>query len=315
MSTSFPRYEDLPRFEGEDERHAWGVFGADDDLGTVNHLTPERVRDAAGLIRTGRVISLTLPLNEPSPSLFPGRPTYVHRQEVNRGGRDDALDGFQLQGSSQWDGLRHVRYRQHGYYQGLQDEELAGDRIGISHWAEHGIVGRGVLIDVPRHWSGAGEYHADLRVPIDGAAIERVAHAQGVALRPGDILALRTGWLRHYFDLDGAGRQAIVGTIRPEGLTCAGLDASRATAAWLWDHEVAALVVDNPAVEALPVQNGQFQHRRLIPMLGMALGELWNLERLADACAADGVYEFFFCSAPLHVPGAAGSPANAYAIR
>ena len=315
MPDDMPRYADLPSFEGEDERHAWGVFGADDNLGTVNHLTPERVREAAGLIRAGRVISLSLPMDQPSPALFPARPAYTHHQEVTRGGRDDALDAFQLQGSSQWDGLRHVRYRQHGYYGGLQDEDLAGDRIGINHWAEHGIVGRGVLIDVPRHWTGAAAYRADRRTPIDGGAIERIAAAEGVALRDGDILALRTGWLRHYFDLDDAGRTAIVGTIRPDGLACAGLDPGRATAAWLWDHRVAALVVDNPAVEALPVQDREFQHRRLIPMLGMAVGELWDLERLGDDCAADGVYEFFLCSAPLNVPGAAGSPANAYAIK
>lgn len=315
MSDDFPRFAELPKFEGEDERHAWGVFGADDDLGTVNHLTPERVRDAAALIRAGRVINLSLPLDEPSPPLFAGRPAYAHRKEIGRGGRDDSLDSFQLQGSSQWDGLRHVRYRQHGYYQGLQEEDLEGGRIGIDHWAAHGIVGRGVLLDMPRHGAGAGEYRADTRIALDGAMIERIAAAEGVDLRPGDILAIRTGWMRFYFDLDDAGRQAIVGTIRPGGLSCPGLDASQATAAWLWDHQVAALVADNPAVEALPVQNSEFQHRRLIAMLGMAIGELWDLERLADDCAADGVYEFFFCSAPLHIPAAAGSPANAYAIK
>lgn len=315
MTDDFPLYSDLPTFDGEDERHAWGVFGADDELGTVNHLTAERVREAATLIRAGRVINLSLSLDQPSPSLFPGRPGYTHRHEVTRGGRDDALDGFQLQGSSQWDGLRHVRYRQHGYYQGLQDDDLEGDRIGIQRLAEHGVVGRGVLIDVPRFWPRADEYRPDRRIPVDAPAIERIAAAEGVDLRAGDIIALRTGWLRHYLALDAAARKAIVGTVRPDGLKCAGLDPGRETAAWLWDRRVAALVVDNPAVEALPVQDGQFQHRRLIPMLGMAIGELWNLEGLADDCAADGVYEFFFCSVPLAIPGAAGSPANGYAIK
>ena len=65
----------------------------------------------------------------------------------DRLGRDDSLDNFALQGSTQWDGLRHVRYREFGYYGGRQDEDLEGDAIGMEHWARHGIVGRGILID------------------------------------------------------------------------------------------------------------------------------------------------------------------------
>ena len=317
MTDGFPRYTDLPTFEGEEDRNSWGVFGDEDDLGTVGHLTPERIRDAAGLVKKGVVINLNLPLDVPSPSLIPGRPGYSHNKVVGRGGRDDSLDGFQLQGSTQWDGLRHVRYRQHGYYQGLQEEDLEGDRISVHHWAEHGIVGRGLLLDMPRFYPGGDEFRADRRIPLDGPMIEKIAAAEGVEIREGDILAIRTGWMRRYFDLDDAGRTALVGTVHPDpdGMVCPGLDGTQATAAWLWDHQIAALVADNPAVEVLPVQNGDFQHRRLIAMLGMAIGELWDLEGLAEDCAGDGVYEFFFCSSPLNVRDAAGSPANAYAIK
>jgi hypothetical protein len=56
-------------------------------------------------------------------------------------------------------------------------------------------------------------------------------------------------------------------------------------------------------------------HWRLIPLLGLPIGELWDLDALAAACAADGVYEFFFTSAPLNVLGGVGSPPNALAIK
>jgi kynurenine formamidase len=99
-------------------------------------------------------------------------------------------------------------------------------------------------------------------------------------------------------------------------MECPGLDAHRETAAWLWDHRIAAIAADNPAVEAQKVDAAVgFQHRRLIPLLGMALGEFWFLDDLASDCAEDGVYEFMLVAAPLNIPGGVGSPANAYAIK
>jgi len=121
-----------------------------------------------------------------------------------------------------------------------------------------------------------------------------------------------------YKALDADRREKLRGTLHPgpDGLRCPGLDAEQATAAWLWDHRIAALAADTPAVEALPVEpRPGFQHRRLIALQGMPLGELWDLDELALDCAADGVYEFMLVSAPLYLPGGVGSPANAYAIK
>jgi kynurenine formamidase len=95
-------------------------------------------------------------------------------------------------------------------------------------------------------------------------------------------------------------------------------------AEYLWDRGAAAIVSDNPAVEAprldeqgarLPVDRDLTLHTRLIAMLGNAFGELFNLEDLATDCADDGSYEFLFVAAPLHVPGGFGSPANALAVK
>jgi hypothetical protein len=315
-----PLYQDLPVFEKTGDAHAWGVWGPDDQLGAVNLLTPERVLAAARLVRKGKVINLNLPLNEPNPPLIEGRKLYEHHISTTRTGRDDSLDRFYLQASSQWDSLRHVRYREFGYWGGRQDEDVDGQgSLGIEHWAQHGIVGRGVLIDLPRHLERKGlPFEPRQRLAVDGPLLEEIAAAQNVAFQPGDILLLRTGWLGWYLQLDRPAREALVGTIHPGegGLACPGLDAHRETAAWLWDHQIVSVAADNIAVEALPVDAAVgFQHRRLIPLLGMALGEFWLLEDLAADCAADGVYECMLMAAPLNLPGGVGSTANAYAIK
>ena len=319
--SSIPKYSELPLLSGTGERQAWRVFGERDQLGTVNLLGPERVRRAGTLIRTGKVINLSLPLNFPI-TLYdmPARSGYKHHIEVTRGGRDDYLDNFAMQGSTQWDSLRHIRFREYGYYGGRQDQDLDQQgELGIEHWARHGIIGRGILLDLPAYMTKRGtSLVMDQKFPIDGALLEQIAATQKVAFEAGDILLLRTGWLAWYKGQDTATREKMRGTLHPDpgGLGCPGLDAGQATAGWVWDHQLAAIAADNPAVEALPVEaRTGFQHRRLIALQGMPLGELWDLDELAGECAKDGVYEFMLMSAPLYVPGGVGSPANAYAIK
>jgi kynurenine formamidase len=239
---------------------------------------------------------------------------------VNRGGRDDLVDNFAMQGSSQWDGLRHVRYREFGYWGGRQDEDVDGQGLlGMERWAEHGIIGRGVLIDAVRYFEAQGRpLDAQTRTCITGRDIEAIAQQQGVELEQGDIILLRTGWLTWFKGLTADKQEKLRGRLNPgeDGLDMPGLDPATETAAWLWDKRIAAIAADNPALEALRVDaNVGFQHRRLIALQGMAIGELWELDPLAEDCAADGVYEFMLVSAPLNIPGAVGSPANAYAIK
>jgi hypothetical protein len=141
------------------------------------------------------------------------------------------------------------------------------------------------------------------RVPIDGGLLEGIARAEKIDFQTGDILLLRTGWLAWYKIQDQQTLEKMRGTLHPDpdGLRCPGLDATQATAAWLWDHRIAAIAADNPAVEALPVEPGiGFQHRRLIALQGMPLGELWDLDELAHECANDGIYEFMLVCAALH---------------
>jgi kynurenine formamidase len=317
---TLPKFSQLPLVGRTGERHTWDVFGRADQLGTVNLLTPERVKRAAALVRSGKVINLNLPLNFPV-TLYGGfRSGYRHHIEVNRGGRDDYVDNFAMQGSSQWDSLRHIRFREFGYYGGRQDDDLDGKgELGIENWARHGIIGRGVLLDAAGVMERRGTpLDATKKFAMDGAFLEEVARAENVQLEPGDIVLLRTGWLTWYKGLDEAGREALRGTLRPGegGMACPGLDPSQATAAWVWDQHIAAMAADNVALEALPVEaTVGFQHRRLIALQGMPIGEVWDLDALAQDCARDGVYECMLVSAPLNLPGGVGSPPNAYAIK
>jgi kynurenine formamidase len=306
-------FDELPELPLLGLKHAWDVFGRDDEIGTLNLLTPDRVLEAAGLVRTGEAIPLGLPVTEPDPPLWGREPVTHTIFRADRNTVDDRLDSFYLQGSSQWDGLRHVQCREFGFYGGwLGEPATDGDRLGIEHWAKLGIVGRGVLLDVA-HFLAASGTPLDALTPTSVTAdtLEACAAAQAVEIRPGDILCVRFGWTQAYRALDRDEREAYATNSQ-----FAGLAAGEETARFLWNAHVAALACDNPAVEVAPgdPQEGSL-HRRLIPLLGFALGELFDFDELALRCADDGRYGFLFVAAPLNVPGGVGSPANAIAVR
>jgi hypothetical protein len=127
---------------------------------------------------------------------------------------------------------------------------------------------------------------------------------------------VRTGWVDKYLTLDAAARGALAAAMTDiSGFSSAGLAGSEEMSRFLWDSGVAALPCDNPSVEVVPAdpEVGSL-HRRLIPHLGFAIGELFDFGPLARACRRAGRYEFLFTSVPLNVPGAVGSPGNAVAI-
>jgi kynurenine formamidase len=306
--TGLPNYRDLP------DKRSWGLWGEDDELGCLNLLTPERVAAAGKLVRKGAVFALNLRIDRPDPPLY-GRGAVTHTiTGEGTMGRDDHLDNFWPQASSQWDSLRHIRHPRDGFYNGVPDDQIVvGDkgRLGMDVSARRGIAGRGVLIDIARH----KQLDYTLPEPVTVADLDVAVAAQKLELQTGDILLIHTGWLRWY--AKESTREQRVEMADRERLQAPGLAATEDMAEWLWDHHVAAVAADNPALEAWPprAETGGFLHHRLIPHLGMNIGELWWLADLADDCAADGVYEFLFTSAPLNVPGGVGSPPNALAIK
>jgi kynurenine formamidase len=318
-----PSYDSLPGGA------SWEHFGPGDDLGTINFLTPARVAAAAGLIRTGERFGLDYAVDafEPYPT-GTRKPIAHHVFANNEFHRDDWVDSFYLQSSSQLDALRHIGHPGRGFYGGLSPAANDGDStaLGIQSYARAGIAGRGVLLDLPRFFADAGlEYAVESTVAVDGGMLDRIAEAQGVTFAGGEMLLLRTGWAERYLAKTPAERAATPWRLSP------GLAQKTDVLRWLWDHEIALVAADNLAVEADPVLESDFRtpgekppergvdhsgmlHRPLIALLGMAMGELWRLDELAAHCAATGVREFFVTVKPLNLPGGVGSPPNAVAI-
>lgn len=311
-----PSFQELPVVADAPPASAWGVFGREDQLGTLNFMTPERRLAAVRNVRRGEVFSLDLPLHLPRPPMIAARTAYRRtnlRFPGNRG-RDDVMDNFYLQCSSQWDSLKHIRHPDHGFYNWTSDEQADAEedgRLGIQHFSKHGIVGRGVLLDVARYQEDRGSpIPEDQRFPIPVSLLEEVSGAQGVRVQPGDVVMFRTG-VAKLIHREAAHPETAVRPL-PGG---PGLLVDDRLLAWLWDNQVAAIVSDNLAVELFPSEGGRSLHREGIALLGLVLGELFDLESLAADCADDHTYECLFVAKPLHLRGGVGSPANALALK
>src|SRR5580700_6772547 len=316
-SPKIPSYDELPVRAGAPAGAAWGVFGDDDEVGTINLLTPERVVDAASSIRTGKVFALNLPINIPDPPIFT-REKHTHTVKIFPGADfvlDDYLDNFYPQASSQWDALAHVKHPVHGAYNGIPDNQITGRggmRLGIDNLARRGIAGRGVLADVARYYDRVGKsinFTKAKSIPLDD--VQATLEDEGVELQAGDILLIRIGWTKFYLSAS----EQVKADLAKETVV-PGIEGSEQTARWLWDNHLAAVASDSPALEALPKPAGEemeFLHFHMLAFFGMPIGEMWNLEALAEDCANDGRYDFFLTSAPLNIPGGIGSPPNALA--
>lgn len=321
---SLPAYDELPVTPGAPAGSSWGLWGPSDTLGCLNLLTPERVRAGLGSATKGAVFSLNLELELPDPPLF-GRRAFEHVVHDFPIGHDDELIGWNPQSSSQWDGFRHMNHPVYGHYNGVADEDH-----GIEHWARRGIVGRAVLADVAR-WRTSVDRPLDPAGPsaIEVEDLTATLAAEGVTVEPGDILLVRTGWLSWYRTLDAGARQDLATTTHLVGC---GLQRGVKMARALWDLHVAAVAADNPALEVMPFGFGNGEeaktwredpgraaetmlHFSLLGLLGIPIGEFFDLDALAEDCAADGTYTCLLTSAPLNLTAGVASPPNALAIR
>jgi len=306
-NTHPPLYQELPLAEGTDMRHAWDVFGREDRMGTLNFITPERRLAATSSVRRGDTIGLTLPLGTPVTPPY-GRAALQHDvYAANEFSWGDSVTSFDTQSSSQWDGLLHVSHKTMGFYGGRTEHSLRTAPLGVDAWAQTGIIGRGVLVDVAHHW---GTTDALGGRALTAQELRDALHAQGSEVRPGDILCLRFGWLDAYHALPDSQRAEYM-----ERPSCDGLSAVASIAETLWDMQVGALVADNPTIESQPGNKAAgFLHHRLLTMLGMPLGEMFDLDALAEHCHARGVWDFMFTSVPWNLTGGVASPANAVAV-
>jgi len=321
-----PAFDSLPLNPNDPPFSAWGLYGPDDQLGTLNLLTPEVVTEAAKEIRTGVRVGLNLPLDyltEPTH----GRLALKHTLLPSKGTiaiHDDAVE-MNTQCSTQWDGFRHVGYRESGlFYNGTTKEKISGEKatpvLGTHSWCDKGIAGRGILLDYLR-WAQSQNKHYDIlkNHAITAEDLQACAKAQNVVPREGDILFLRTGFKVGYEALSKEERTEWAHN-KPTIWT--GIETSAKTARWLWDTGFAAVAGDQPGWEKFPIWTtpdvgglGDMSlHEVLLGGWAMPIGEYFSLEELGEECARQGRYSFFVTSMPLNVPGGVGSPPSALAI-
>jgi len=279
----------------------WGRWGAADERGCFNLITAEGIKQAAGLIKTGKAYSLAVPLEAGGPQ-WPTRPkvwkvTEFRNPPIGRGGAGDAVMLHSHSGTHM-DALCHMWY----------DDQLFNGLSAAEHITSAGagrnaidkipyIVGRAVLLDIAG-WKRVE--HLRLGEAVTASDLDGCATAQQVTVRPGDSVLIRTGWMRVFYK-----DRALFDSGEP------GIDES--TLPWLKQHDVVAVGADNHAVEVLkriPPDDLPI-HRAAIRDLGLYLVEELNLEELA----ADKAYESFLVIAPLRITGATGSPLNPIAIR
>jgi kynurenine formamidase len=319
MRARFVTYESLPMLDDFSERHSWDYFGPNDELGCLNFQTEGTVLAASREVRRGIVVNLDLPVGEPRDSFWVDRSPPVRVESRARATRDDKLDNFYLQGGTQWDALKHHRVGKHGYYGGRSDDDIDKEGVlGIDRWAEKGIVGRGVLLDVDSFYQAQQRKLSPVeRCAIGRELFEQVREFENVELALADILLVRTGWLAWYQNLEATQRARMAADFRmdPTSLKMPGVDARPDTVAWLWNHQVSAVAIDTPVFEVLEHRREDgWAHHRLLALLGMPMGELWALDSLADVCREHHQYSFLLVSHPLFVRQGTGAPANAYAI-
>jgi kynurenine formamidase len=299
----------------------WGRWGAEDEIGTLNNVTPEAVAAAAKLVRKGKAFGLAMPFdsNGPQQPRVGSRrfnPIHVmlrsgvdccapNAPQMGVFGSDDMVT-MPLQCATQWDALSHIFYydKMWNGYDARNVTNLGAQRCGIEKTRDK-MVGRGVLLDFPRFvglpWLPDG-------YGIGTADIEACAAKQGVAIGTGDFVLVRTGQMDRCLSEGQWGGYC--------GGDAPGLKFE--TADWLRSKDIAAVATDTWGVEVRPNEiEGIVQplHWVAIPMIGLSLGEMFRMVELAADCAEDGVYEFFFCGASLPFTGAVGTPINPVAIK
>lgn len=301
----------------------WGRWGEDDAVGTLNLIDDAARARAAALVRTGEPVSLSQPFDMDGPQKgWRRRTNPVHTMldtgtdaEAGAqgfphgiGGADDVI-AMPLQCSTQWDGLGHI-FDHGAAWNGRRAGDVVtslGDAVtGIEHAAPL-ISGRGVLLDLGRFLRPAtGELEDGYA--ISTADLDACIDAQGPtsAVGPGDIVVVRTGQLSR---AKRAGWGDYAGGPAP-GL-------SFTTAPWLRARDIAAIATDTWGFEVRPNEfEPAFQplHQVVIPHMGLTIGEMWDLDTLAERCAASSRYEFLLVAAPLPVTGAVGAPVNPIAL-
>ncbi|KAI1779214.1 hypothetical protein F4818DRAFT_403661 [Hypoxylon cercidicola] len=327
-----PLRKDLKPKPGEPEDSAW-IWGSDDELGRLNLQTPERVKKALEAVSSGETIALSLPFDRPVPPCYERRAFKLHITPKGTSHTYDDIYEINPQSTSQWDGFRHFAHVSSGYfYNGTTPNDISSPststKCGIQAWAARGIAGRGLLLDYGRYaeannikpvfYDNYKISYADLVGVARMQGIDLKPEAQGGDVRIGDILLIRSGFLKNANSLTDEQRAAH--HLQPhqfgphDGQRYMGVEQSEEMLDFLHDSYFSAVAGDHPAFEAWPSDKDYYLHEKLLALWGCPIGELWDLEKLAERCAERKQWSFFLASTPNHVKGGISSTANALAI-
>ncbi|KAH8659793.1 hypothetical protein BX600DRAFT_383310 [Xylariales sp. PMI_506] len=317
MLPKTPPFDSLPLRKDGPPGNAWGLFGEEDRLGTLNRLTPRNTLEAAKEIKHGIRISTDWSLAGVGLPCFQREPLVQRIHSMSPRCINDDILSFNTQCSTQWDGFRHFGYQNRAvYFQGVEAANFEDSaKYGIDVWVENGgIVGRGVLIDWASWVESQGRKPDLLQASlITLGDLKQAASAQGLSFRPGDILFIRSGLIKKLEALRPEDLEAYM-AIEPEPPVM-GLESGEPMLRWLWESEFAAVAGDMMTLEAQPcVSPTHVMHEWMIAGWGMPIGELFDLEKLAAECRRIRKWSFFFSSMPLKVPGGIASPPNGVAI-
>ena len=294
----------------------WGRWGDDDELGTLNLIDDAAVRRGAACVRTGRRFSLAVRLDQHSPQIgsIPGRlnplRTMIAINTQYGGDADnfcvsDDIVTMGLQAATHWDALAHVSYGgrlYNGYDASTVTAEGGAARCGIARVKT--LTTRGVLLDVAR---AAGVDRLAPGTGVGADDLDAALELAGTSVEPGDVVLVRTGHMQVY---KARNRQDYTGGHQP-GL-------STDAVPWMRDHDVAAVATDTLALEVYPGEDPAVLfpvHLLQLRDMGLTQGQNFDMEALAEDCAADGVYDLLLEASPLPFIGGLGSPVNPVAIK
>jgi kynurenine formamidase len=310
----------------------WGRWGDDDQLGTLNLIDDAARLRGVAAVRDGEAFALGLPLSEAEGiqmGFIKGRVNPTRSMiQVNHPLTDDPawiassedVVTMAIQCATHWDGLAHASYgagpdgpRLYNNFPASMVTEAGAAVLGIHR--VRSLVSRGVLLDVAR---AKGLEILDPGYPITPDDLDAACGLGGLAVEPGDVVLVRTGQTAHLAlpGRPGLGggepvRDLVAYTWPVPGLTVA-------TAGWFRDRDVAAVATDTMVLEVYPCEDEALYlpvHLLHLVEMGMTQGQNWYLDELADACAADGRYDFLLDATPLPFTDALGSPVNPVALR
>jgi kynurenine formamidase len=288
----------------------WGRWGEEDERGALNELTADRIAAAARLVRAGETVTLSLPLNtqgglhNPEPAIH--SMTLSHDVDIGSGTVRLAKDfigvDYHNDSHSHIDALCHVAF-DGALYNGRSSAsfDAHGATVNTIEAAKDGLVGRGVLLDVPRLRGVPWLEPGDNVFPDELEAAER---EKGVAVSAGDILLVRTGHTRRLAELGPWETAKAKAGLHPTA------------ARFLAERDVAALGSDGNSDTAPSTTEGiAFPiHTLTLNAMGVLLLDYLQLEGLVEACEQEGRWEFLFVGAPLRIVGGTGSPLNPLAV-